>query len=115
METKGIRIHGVRDLRMDTFELPEMQEDEILARIVTDSLCLSTYKVAQKGSAHKKLPDIPGGKKVCYTHKSFPLTAVENIQGSDEFSKGLQEIIARHGGLWTLEAEKYFLEHGQDI
>lgn len=47
-----------------------------------------------------KLPEIPGGKKVCYTHKSFPLTAVENIQDSDEFSKGLQEIIARHGGLW---------------
>lgn len=63
METKGVRIHGVRDLRMDTFELPEMQEDEILARIVTDSLCLSTYKVAQKGSAYKKLPEIPEGKK----------------------------------------------------
>lgn len=62
-----------------------------------------------------KLPEIPGGKKVCYTHKSFPLTAVEDIQGSDEFSKGLQEIIVRHGGLWTLEAEKYFLKHGQDI
>lgn len=57
MQTTGVRIHGVRDLRMDTFELPELQDDEILARIVTDSLCLSTYKVAQKGSAHKKLPD----------------------------------------------------------
>lgn len=57
MQTTGVRIHGVRDLRMDTFQLPELQEDEILARIITDSLCLSTYKVAQKGSAHKKLPD----------------------------------------------------------
>ena len=51
MKTTAVRIHGVRDLRMDTFELPEIREDEILARIVTDSLCLSTYKVAQKGSA----------------------------------------------------------------
>mgnify|MGYP001863199738 CR=1 FL=1 len=57
MKTTAVRIHGVRDLRMDTFELPEIREDEILARIVTDSLCLSTYKVAQKGSAHKKLPE----------------------------------------------------------
>ena len=43
MKTTAVRIHGVRDLRMDTFELPEIREDEILARIVTDSLCLSTY------------------------------------------------------------------------
>lgn len=57
MKTTAVRIHGVRDLRMDTFEIPEIQEDEILAKIMTDSLCLSTYKVSQKGSAHKKLPD----------------------------------------------------------
>lgn len=62
-----------------------------------------------------KLPEIPGGKKVCYTHKSFPLTAVEDIDGGDELSRGLQAIIAKHGGLWTLEAEKYFLEHGKGI
>ena len=57
MQTTAVRIHGVNDLRMSTFELPQMQEDEILVRVVADSLCLSTYKVSQKGSAHKKLPD----------------------------------------------------------
>ena len=46
MKTTAVRIHGVKDLRVDSFELPEMQDDEILARIVTDSLCLSTYKVS---------------------------------------------------------------------
>lgn len=57
MKTTAVRIHGVNDLRVDTFDLPDIKEDEILAKIVTDSLCLSTYKVAQKGSAHKKLPE----------------------------------------------------------
>lgn len=57
MKTTAVRIHGVRDLRVDTFELPDIGEDELLVRIMADSLCLSTYKVAQKGSAHKKLPD----------------------------------------------------------
>lgn len=57
MKTTAMRIHGVRDLRIDTFELPEIQEDELLVKVMADSLCLSTYKVAQKGSAHKKLPD----------------------------------------------------------
>lgn len=57
MKTTAVRIHGVRDLRVDTFELPEIKDDELLVKIMADSLCLSTYKVAQKGSAHKKLPE----------------------------------------------------------
>lgn len=57
MKTTAVRIHGVKDLRMDQFELPPIKEDEILVKVIADSLCLSTYKVAQKGSAHKKLPD----------------------------------------------------------
>lgn len=57
MKTKAVRIYGVHDLRLEEFELPPMAEDEIQARIVTDSLCLSTYKVQNQGAKHKKLPN----------------------------------------------------------
>lgn len=57
MKTKAVRIYGVHDLRLEEFELPAMGEDEIQARIITDSLCMSTYKVQNQGSKHKKLPD----------------------------------------------------------
>lgn len=57
MKTKAVRIYGVKDLRLEEFELPAMGDDEIQARIVTDSLCMSTYKVANQGSKHKKLPE----------------------------------------------------------
>ena len=57
MKTKAVRIYGVHDLRLEEFELPVMGEDEIQARIITDSLCLSTYKVQNQGAKHKKLPD----------------------------------------------------------
>lgn len=40
MKTTALRLYGKRDLRLETFALPEMQDDEILARVVTDSLCL---------------------------------------------------------------------------
>ena len=69
MKTTAVRIHGVRDLRMTSFELPEMKEDELLVKIMTDSLCLSTYKVAQKGSAHKKLPDHLDQKPIMMGHE----------------------------------------------
>lgn len=49
MKTTALRLYGKRDLRLETFDLPEMQEDEILATVVTDSLCLSSWKEANLG------------------------------------------------------------------
>ena len=46
MKTKAVRIYGENDLRLEEFELPEMQEDEILLKVVSDSICMSTYKAA---------------------------------------------------------------------
>ena len=57
MNTQAVRIYGVKDLRLEEFELPTMKDDEIEARIVTDSLCMSTYKVSNQGEKHKKLPN----------------------------------------------------------
>jgi len=50
-------MHGKGDLRLESFELPEMREDEILAHIVSDSLCMSSYKAAIQGSGHKRVPE----------------------------------------------------------
>jgi hypothetical protein len=61
-----------------------------------------------------KLPSIPGGKKLMYTHIDLPLTAIvdfEEVGKKDPLFAKLAEIVARHGGLWNLEAEKYLLEN----
>ena len=34
MKTKAVRLYGEMDLRLDEFELPEMQDDEIMAEVV---------------------------------------------------------------------------------
>ena len=46
MKTKAVRMYGKNDLRLEEFDLPEMQDDEILATIVSDSICMSSYKAA---------------------------------------------------------------------
>lgn len=56
METKAVRLYGKKDLRLEAFELPEIKEDEILASVVTDSICMSTWKLANQGQEHKKAP-----------------------------------------------------------
>ncbi|HWQ57996.1 MAG TPA: zinc-binding dehydrogenase [Clostridia bacterium] len=56
MKTKAVRLYGARDLRLEEFDLPELKEDEILVEVVSDSVCMSTYKCATLGQAHKRVP-----------------------------------------------------------
>ena len=56
MKVKGVRMYGEMDLRLEEFELPEIKDDEILAKIYSDSLCMSTYKLAKQGKNHKRCP-----------------------------------------------------------
>ena len=57
MKTKAVRIYGKNDLRLEEFELPEPREDEILAHVISDSVCMSSHKAALQGEDHKRVPD----------------------------------------------------------
>lgn len=56
MRTKAVRMYGEMDLRLEEFELPEIKEDEILVKVISDSICMSTYKLVQQGKNHKRAP-----------------------------------------------------------
>ena len=56
MKTKAVRLHGKDDLRLDEFELPAIKENEILAKVVSDSICMSSYKAAHQADTHKRVP-----------------------------------------------------------
>jgi len=56
MKTKAVRLYGVNDLRLEEFELPEIKDDEILVRVMSDSICMSTYKLLIQGKKHKRCP-----------------------------------------------------------
>jgi len=56
MRSIGARLYGKKDIRVEAFELPPIKEDEILARVFADSLCMSTLKAASLGSDHKRVP-----------------------------------------------------------
>ncbi|MCX6254963.1 MAG: zinc-binding dehydrogenase [Bacteroidia bacterium] len=57
MKTKAVRIYGKKDLRLEEFDLPELKDDEILAKVVSDSICMSSHKAAIQGTDHKRVPD----------------------------------------------------------
>lgn len=64
------------------------------------------------------LPQIPGGKKLIYTNKSMPLTAIDDFESkgkTDPFFAGLARLVAQNNGLWNVEAEEYLLQNAKNI
>ena len=57
MKTKAVRIYGKKDLRLEEFDLPEMKDNEILAQVISDSICMSSHKASLQGADHKRVPD----------------------------------------------------------
>jgi len=55
MKTKAVRLYGENDLRLDSFDLPRIKDDEILAKVYSDSICMSTHKLASLGAKHKRV------------------------------------------------------------
>ncbi len=65
MKTKAVRLYGKKDLRVEEFELPEIKSDEILAKVVTDSICMSSYKAA-KQAERLRLDFLQRGETFCF-------------------------------------------------
>ena len=60
------------------------------------------------------LPNIPGGKKLIYTHIDLPLVALcdfSELGRNDERFAKLDEMVRSHNCLWNTEAEKYLLDN----
>ena len=69
MKTSAVRLYGKNDLRLEQFALPPIAEDEILARVVSDSICMSSYKATVQGAAHKRVPDDVAERPVIIGHE----------------------------------------------
>jgi threonine dehydrogenase-like Zn-dependent dehydrogenase len=69
MKTKAVRLYGKNDLRLEEFELPPIKDDEILAKVICDSLCMSSYKAAIQGADHKRVPDNVAENPVIIGHE----------------------------------------------
>ncbi|MDF1493406.1 zinc-binding dehydrogenase [Caproiciproducens sp. CPB-2] len=88
MKTKAIRLHGTKDLLLEELELPEIREDEILAKMMTDSVCMSTYKLVQQGSAHKRAPDDLSEKPVIIGHEMAGVIISVGAKWKDKYRAG---------------------------
>ncbi len=57
MKTKAVRLYGKSDLRLEEFDLSPIGDDGVRVKVITDSLCMSSYKSATQGADHKRVPN----------------------------------------------------------
>ncbi len=69
MKTKAVRLYGVNDLRLEEFDLPDIGDDGVRVEIISDSLCMSSYKAASQGAGHKRVPDDVAQNPVIIGHE----------------------------------------------
>ncbi|MDA0991303.1 MAG: alcohol dehydrogenase catalytic domain-containing protein, partial [Verrucomicrobia bacterium] len=56
MQAMGLRLYGADDLRLERYELPALKDDEILAEVQSNGICMSSHKATKQGTAHKRVP-----------------------------------------------------------
>ena len=88
MKTKAIRLYGKNDIRLEEFELPAIKDDEILAKIVSDSICMSSHKAALQGSDHKRVPDDIDTNPVILGHEFCGELVEVGAKWQDQFKVG---------------------------
>ena len=105
MLNKAVRMHGQNDLRLDTFELPEIKDDEILVKVISDSICMSSYKAAIQGSYHKRVPEDIAEHPVIIGHEFCGIIEEVGAKWADKLTAGekltIQPNISYRGTMQT--------------
>ena len=105
MKTKAVRLYGANDLRTEEFELPEIKDDEILVKVVSDSICMSTYKCATLGKKHKRVPSNIDTHPTIMGHEFAGDIIKVGKKHRDKFQPGMrfaqQPALNYNGTMWS--------------
>jgi len=105
MKTKAVRIYGVNDLRLEEFELPPIKDDEILAKVVSDSICMSSHKLAMQGNGHKRVRSDLAKRPVMIGHEFCGVLVEVGKKWAGKFKAGdkfaIQPALNYEGTLWA--------------
>ena len=88
MKTKAVRLYGVDDIRLEEFELPGIKEDEILVKVVSDSICMSTWKTVKQGAKHKRVPNDVYDNPIIIGHEFAGDIVKVGKKWQDQFTPG---------------------------
>lgn len=106
MKTKAVRLYGENDLRLEEFELPLLEDGQILIKVVSDSVCMSTYKTVKQGAKHLRVPEDVAEHPVIIGHEFCGEIIRVTDKWKDKYSVGekvvMPPVLSYLGGMQTV-------------
>ena len=105
MKNTMASLYGKMDIRIREAELPPLADDEILLRVETNGICLSTHKAARLGAEHVRVPNNVSEVPVCTGHELAGTIEQIGAKWQDKFRVGqhatIQPSYRFAGGEWA--------------
>ena len=106
MKTKAARLYAANDARLEEFELRPITDGEILIKIISDSVCMSTHKTIMQGKNHLRVPENVAEHPIILGHEFCAEVVEVGDKWKDKFSVGdkvvMPPVLAYLGGPETV-------------
>lgn len=99
MLARASRIHGRDQVEVGEVELPATGPEELLLRVVSSSMCLSTYKALSLGEEHKRVPEDVSSAPAITGHEFAGVVEEVGAGLEDSFAVGQRVAILPTMGL----------------
>lgn len=106
MKTKAVRLYSKEDVRLEEFVLRPITSGEILIKIISDSVCMSTYKTILQGEKHLRVPENIRENPVIVGHEFCAEVVEVGDKWKDKFMVGdkvvMPPVLSYLGGAETV-------------
>ncbi len=106
MQTKAVRLYGENDVRLEEFELRPITSGELLIKIISDSVCMSTHKTIIQGAKHLRVPENVAEHPVIIGHEFCAEVVEVGSKWKDKFAVGdkvvMSPVLSYLGGAETV-------------
>ncbi|MDU1320687.1 MAG: zinc-binding dehydrogenase [Clostridium botulinum] len=111
MNTRAAVLAGKNKIYIREFELPKITEDELLVKVISDSVCLSTYKALIRGEEHKRVPENVSEHPAIVGHEFAGIIEKVGSNLKDEFKEGQRFVLQPAMGLESGYSAGYSYEY----
>ncbi len=106
MKTRAVRLYGENDVRLEEFDLRPITSGEILIKIISDSVCMSTHKTILQGAKHIRVRDDVAEHPAIVGHEFCAEIVEVGDKWKDKFKIGdkvvMPPVLSYLGGMETV-------------